>query len=69
MENLDTVATLGTQDRGRRQTKRKQYTTQTTKMMSNMDLTNNTRGEPRYSQRVNRFLSFTIHPPYCCYSQ
>jgi hypothetical protein len=52
MENLDTVATLGTQDTGRRQTKKKQYTTQKTKMMSNMDLTNNTRGETRYSQRI-----------------
>jgi hypothetical protein len=55
MENLDTVATLDTQDTGRRQTKKKQYTTQKTKMMSNMDLTNNTRGETRYSQRVNSF--------------
>ena len=52
MENLDTVATLGTHDTGRRQTKKMQYTTQKTKMMSNMDLTNNTRGEPRYSQRI-----------------
>jgi len=35
MDNHDTLATLGTQDTGRKQTKQKHHTTQKTKKISN----------------------------------
>ena len=50
MDNPETLATLDTQDTGRRQTKHKD-TTQKTKKMSNKNSTKNW-GEPRCSKRV-----------------
>ena len=46
MDNAETVATLGTQYKERKQTKQNN-TTQKNKTMSNMDPHQKTRGEPR----------------------
>jgi len=65
MDNPETLATLGTQDAGRRQTLHKNKT-QKIKKMSN---TNHTGGEPRFSGRVKLFMPRTRHTSCYSYSQ
>jgi hypothetical protein len=56
MDNLETLATLGTQDTGRRQTKRNKNNT--VKLMRNTDPTKNRDG-PRCSRRITIYFKGT----------
>ena len=64
MDNPETLATLGSQDTGQRQTKQKN-TTQKTKKMSNTDTTK-TSGEPMIMDvlaKAKQFMPLIRHSP------
>ena len=64
MDNPETVPTLDTQDTGLRQTKSQNHNTiQKTKKMSNTDPIKTTRGEIRWSRRVNSSVPVDIRHP------
>jgi hypothetical protein len=74
MNNPETLTTIGTQDTGRRQTKKEENTTQhnttqKTKIMSNTDPAKKNRGWTHVLAKGRQFLPVLTHPTCYLYNQ